>query len=388
MTAPAGVPAFFAAAFAWNFGLGMTHLLVPLYAYELGFSGVAIGSLVALPVLAQVGLNLLAGAWTDRVGGRRLALASCAATVAASAIFASAHTFAALFAGQLAFIVARALFWPATWSLATLLPGDRGRTMGHLNSTTSLGQILGTGAAGLLLTYFGFTVAFGALGAIGGVLAFVLMLAFAPLRPRAPDRPRPLLAAYGGLFRRRSMYYAIMCAYVSALPFSLSLSFYPILLVAQGFSSDAAGWMLALRGVGSVAAGFVAARLVRRTSDARVPVVSGVGVALSVFLVAAVRDPIVISAFLFGVGLGSGVMTLFFQLLISELSVAGERGSALALGGLGWSLSHLTTPLIMGVLKDRYGIVPAFYILGVIALAWALALLPMHRWAFRSGQPS
>ncbi len=31
---------------------------------------------------------------------------------------------------------------------------------------------------------------------------------------------------------------------------------------------------------------------------------------------------------------------------------------ALALGGLGWSASHLTTPLLMGFLADRYGIIP------------------------------
>jgi len=37
-----------------------------------------------------------------------------------------------------------------------------------------------------------------------------------------------------------------------------------------------------------------------------------------------------------------------FQITISEASAPAERGSALALGGLGWSVSHLSTPLIMG----------------------------------------
>jgi MFS family permease len=82
------------------------------------------------------------------------------------------------------------------------------------------------------------------------------------------------------------------------------------------------------------------------------------------------------------VGLASGIMTLFFQMLISEISTADNRGSALALGGLGWGLSHFSTPLVMGYLTDHLGILPAFYILGGFAFAWGLALIPMHRWAF------
>jgi MFS family permease len=77
-------------------------------------------------------------------------------------------------------------------------------------------------------------------------------------------------------------------------------------------------------------------------------------------------------------------MTLYFQITISEASLLEERGSALALGGLGWSASHLSTPLIMGLLSDRYGIVTAFYVLGLCALVFAVALVYMRRWAFAS----
>jgi MFS family permease len=76
-------------------------------------------------------------------------------------------------------------------------------------------------------------------------------------------------------------------------------------------------------------------------------------------------------------------MTLYFQITISEASKPEERGSALALGGMGWSFSHLSTPVIMGLLADRYGIVEAFYAVGALALACAVAIAFMRRWAFR-----
>jgi MFS family permease len=80
-------------------------------------------------------------------------------------------------------------------------------------------------------------------------------------------------------------------------------------------------------------------------------------------------------------------MTLYFQITISEASRTEERGSALALGGMGWSISHLTTPLLMGFLSDRYGIVTGFYALGAFALACAFAVGVLRRWAF-SAPPS
>jgi predicted MFS family arabinose efflux permease len=321
------------------------------------------------------------------VGGKRLALGSCLAFAAAGVVFVFAASFAVLLLAQLLVIVSRAMFWPATWSLGSQLPGDRGAQMGRLNSITNAGQIVGTVAAGLALAHFGFATGFWLVAVFGGILSFALLNAFAAPAPRAAATPPRMFAAYLELARRPSIWFALMCAYVSALPFSLSFSFYPLLLVSQGFASDEAGWMLAVRAVGAVFAGATAARYVRRVAARAIPFAAALAVALSVLLVAAFDHAVPIAALLFLVGFASGVMTLYFQLLISELSSAETRGSALALGGLGWGLSHLTTPLIMGALKDTLGIEAGFYAMGAIAIAWAAALPPTQRWAFRGGRP-
>jgi hypothetical protein len=145
--------------------------------------------------------------------------------------------------------------------------------------------------------------------------------------------------------------------------------------------------MIALRAVGSVFAGVTAARFVHGVAERSIPVASALTVGATVFLVASFSHPLPISLVFFLVGLSSGVMTLYFQLLVSDLSSIEIRGSALALAGLGWSLSHLTTPLMMGVFVDAFGIATAFYLLGGIATSWGLLLAPMHRWAFRMGKP-
>jgi MFS family permease len=373
--------AFFLAALAWNFGLGMTWLAVPLYAYAQGLSNAEIGILFAVPVLAQAPLNLVGGAYTDRIGGRRILLGSCVATIAAGLWFMFAQGFWMLLAGQIVFILARASFWPATWAMASELPGERGTQLGHLNAATNFGQIVGTTLCGFLLAAAGFALTFGVLAATG-VIGLAAGLWTQPQPPK-PAPGRHVLAGYLPLLRQRIIGYAIMCAYLSALPFSLSMSFYPLLLAQYGYGEGTSGVLLALRAVGSILASLLASRFVRTGPQTLWPVACGVAVAASVGLLPAINHLAPIAFWLFVVGAGTAAMTLYFQITIAEASRPEERGSALALGGLGWSVSHLTTPLLMGFLADRYGIVTGFYVLGGFALLCALAIAFLRTWAFR-----
>ena len=296
---------FYSSAFAWNFALGMTQLLIPLYARELGYSGVEIGSLIALPVIVQVVFNLIGGAWTDRIGGMNISLVAFAATAAAGIMFAASSSFAGLFAAQIMMTVARAVYWPASWTLVSQLPGERGRLMGTLNAITGSGQIAGTVGSGIIIAGWGFGAGFATVAAMGAA-SFALGLTFRYAPPAREKAPAPMLATYRMLLGRRSIYYGILCAYISALPFSLSVSFYPILLVEQGFGSEAAGWLVGMRALGAIAAGVVLARFVKHAEGSSVPLASALAVAASVGLVALFTNPAIIAFFLFGVGLGSG----------------------------------------------------------------------------------
>lgn len=374
-------PAFFLAALAFNLGLGMTWLAVPLYAYTQGLSNAEIGMLFAVPVFAQAPLNLVGGAYTDRIGGRRILLGSSIATIAASLWFMVAQGFWMLLAGQLGFILARAAFWPATWAMATELPGARGVQLGRLNAVTNFGQIVGTTLCGFLLAATGFQLTFLILAATGAI-AFVAGLGTLAQAPKAVPS-RHVLAAYLPLLRQRIILYCVLCAYLSALPFSLGMSFYPVLLAHYGYGEAASGVLLALRAVGSIASSLLAGRFVRTGPKTLWPVGCGIAVAAAVGFMPVVNHVAPIAFWLLVVGAGTAAMTLYFQITISEMSGPQERGSALALGGLGWSVSHLSTPLLMGFLADRYGIVAGFYVLGMLALLCAGAIAVMRGWAFR-----
>jgi MFS family permease len=372
---------FFLASLVWNLGLGMTWLVVPLYAASQGLSNAQIGILFSMPVLAQASLNLLGGAYTDRVGGRRIMLSSCWMVAISALWFMVAEGFWMLLAGQIGLVLARAAFWPATWAMASELPGNRGIELGRLNAVTNVGQIAGGGLCGFLLAATTFDTTFAALGATG-LVAFAAGLATHSARPKREAAGRSVLGAYGPLLRHRIIRYSIFCAYISALPFSLSMSFYPLLLAHYGYGEEVSGVLVALRALGAIGAGLIAARFVRTGPETLWPVVCGVAVAAGVGLLPAINHVVPIGLWMLVVGFGSGAMTLYFQITIAEASRPEERGAALALGGMGWSLSHLSTPLLMGLLADRYGIVEAFYVLGAVGLACAVLIAWMRRWAF------
>ena len=364
----------------------MTYVVVPLYAHAQGLSGVEIGFLFSLPVFFQVVFNLIGGAYTDRIGGRTIMLAACVLLGLGALEFVFARGFWTLFAGQVLFVLARAAFWPATWALASELPGPRSLQLGRLNALTNTGQIAGTVSAGFILAMAGFTASFLTLAAMG----FLSLVAGLPAKqlPRKPVEPgRSVFANYALLLKRPVVWYTVTCAYLSALPFSLSMSFYPLLLKDFGYESQASGILIALRAVGSIAAGLVAARFVKTGAASLSPVVAGVSVALSVGLLPVINHSLAIAVLMLVVGLGSGIMTLYFQVTMSDFTAPGERGSALALGGLGWGFSHLTTPLAMGYLADHIGLVPGFYVLGAFALAWTAMLALLRPWAFAHAKP-
>src|ERR1700716_550426 len=177
---------FFLSSLAWNFGLGMTWLSIPLYASFQGLSNAQIGLLIALPVLAQAPLNLLGGAYADHIGGRRIVLGSFGMLALGGLWFIAARGFWMLMAGQVVLVLSRAAFWPATWAMASELPGARGVQLGRLNAVTNFGQIVGTVLCGFLLAAAGFQATFAVLAATG-VISLIAGWATPVTRAKPPS---------------------------------------------------------------------------------------------------------------------------------------------------------------------------------------------------------
>ena len=357
----------------------MTWLAVPLYAHAQGLSNAEIGAIISLPVIAQAPFNLAGGAFADRLGGRVIMLFSAFALGGAALWLSLAEGFWMLLSSQVVLVFSRAIFWPATWAMASELPGERGVQLGRLNAAINLGQISGTAMCGALLAAFGFPATFAVLLA-ASCAAFVAALYTQPLN-RGPAGRRPLFGAYLPLLRQRIIRYSMVCAYLSAVPFALSLSFYPLLFLHHGYGNDASGAFLALRSVGAFFAALVGGHFVRSGPRTLWPVFCAFVIAVAVGCLPLTRHAGAIAFWMLLVGMGAGAIMLYIQMTISEASKTEERSSALALGSTGWNLCMLTIPLLTGFLADRYGIVASFYVIGAVTLGCALVVAGLRRWA-------
>jgi MFS family permease len=378
---------FYLSSFAWNLAHGMINVLVPLYALELGMSGVTIGSLLALPILLQVVFGLIGGAYVDRVGAKNMMHAACLLLTIASVIFLLSEGYPGLLLGFSLSVLSRATFWPANYALGSQLPGDRSRNMGWLNSVCSVGQIAGTAIAGMLIWAIGFMGSFWIAGACG--LAATLLTSAMAGRPVTRSAQGPgIFATYRALAAQRPMYFCMACAYLAVLPFTIVASFGAILLVSSGYSTGATGWLLTLRAIGAIFAGTALVRVFRAPLDRRVPLWTCAAIGAGFGLLPVFDDPWPIGVFLFLLGLASGVISIYFQLLVSTISPDAQRGAAISYGGLGWNISNLTMPVIMGAFMDAFDIRTAFYLLGAMMLVGTALLVPLYRWAFPAGIPA
>ncbi len=371
---------FFLCSFTWNYGLGMTWLVVPLYAHDQGLSPAEIGTLFSAPVIAQIVITVVGGAYVDRFGGKRVVIASSLLMAVASVQFLFAQGYWELMAAQAVLVLSRASFWPANWSIATELPGDRRVQTGRVNAVTNVGHIFGNASAGFVLALGGFQAALSMLAAIGFAAAVAGI--WTPQAPRKRNAGQGLFANFAPLLGTRILYYAVMCAYLSALPFSLSVSFYPLLLQAVGYGEESSGLMVTLRAVGGIAAGLMMAKFIRTGPASPWPIYAGILVALGVAVTPLFSHWGPLGFLLFTVGAGSGLMTVYFQITIAEAVPVDMRGSAMALGGMGWGVSHLSTPLLIGLVAQHFSLGAGFYAVGALGLAAALAVAFTRQWAF------
>jgi len=169
------------------------------------------------------------------------------------------------------------------------LPGERGSLMGTLNAITSFGQIAGTVCAGMIIAGWVSARVFWTVAAMGVLsLPSASRSATHPPPERRP-RSRCLRAIECCSAGARSLRHHVR--YISALPFSLSVSFYPILLIEQGSARKRlAGSSNASPGCDLQRAS-CSRRFVKHADDSSVPLASALAVAASVGLVALFTNP-------------------------------------------------------------------------------------------------
>ena len=317
---------------------------------DLGLSAAAAGVLTTLPVLCMGAFAPLAPRVAARVPMER-ALVACALLTAAGTGIRALGTTGAMFAAGLAIGVAIALAQALLPVLIrTAYHSASGLLTGAFSMALVLGSVLAAGAAvplGRALGGWEWSLAFWALPAL---------VAAAVWWPAA-RRPGTTVARGGGAALRFSLLAWAVCGFfgVQSMAFYASLSWIPSILEDGGWSSEAAGGLLAFGALCGLAPAFMVPVLAARAAD-QMRLLLAIVLVPSAGLLGVLLVPDLAPLWMVLIGFGqSGALGLALAL---PLQRGGDAPTVASLTAMALCVGYLVAaagPWLLGAVHDASG---------------------------------
>lgn len=352
--------------------------LLPGYTHRFGLSGVEQGMLLAATGLATLAISLPAGVLADRIGARRLTLASgwlMAASVLGQAV---APSFEVLLLARLVFGLGYGIVWTA--GLAWLAGASRrDDALGGTVASSGVGGMIGPAFAGFLAQYFGLAAPFVVAAAMFVVVtACLTRIHLAVEASSAREKIGASLKIAAG--DRRTLV-ATAAIVIAGLTSSVTFLLAPAELHAAGASAGTIGLVFSGAAVlfigGSTATTWAGSRAIRVATALGAALL----LALAVSPAALSAAPIAVIAMVVATaGARSVLWTVGYP-----LGAAGAEASGIGLGvvmGLlngVWALVAVVSPLFAGALIGTMA-APSIFALTEIS---ALVVLAAVWWQVR-----
>jgi len=369
---------FYSTAAIWNLTNGMMMILVPLYALSLGFSILKIGSVIALPVLMMFGIRFVGGALCDRFGERLILQLCYLFSVLSVILLLQAKGFGSLFLSQTVANCSRSLFWTPAQSLATQLPGASvGKRLGHLSAWNHVGNLLGISIGGVLAALLGYYGSFLVLIGVSVICVFLGLFLPRVERKASGRTVWQITAGIGRFVRVPQVWLGIFASFAAALPSTLTQSLFPVYLSQLNYGEQWIGLTVSGRALGTIAIVLILGPLITAT---RLMGFFTLGTAaLGIFIAGSglLEELYLLGPCIVAVGTSGGVLDLWYQVQATELSEARDRSMAMATTSLGWPLSLIITPLLLGWLAHTKGFQFTFVVTGVF---FVLVAAGSHIW--------
>jgi MFS family permease len=337
-------------------GVGIVVPLLPIYAHDLGASGMYIGLIFGAFSISRTFLLPYFGRQSDKKGRKPFIVAGLFAYTVVSLAFMLSNSVESLIALRFLQGIASAMIMPAVQAyVGDITPdGREGFTMGLFNMSMFLGLSIGPLIGGIIRDRFSLDTSFASMG----FLTFLgFMLSFFLLPPTKSERVvsrgiEPLAWKWvlqdkemAGLFFFRLAYAACIGVIWSFLPvladleFSLSSSSIGILVTIGVFSS----------GLLHVPMGFMADRMNRKM----MVVAGGLIITYAIFSFdwADSFGDLLSASILFGLG-GGVAMPALMALAVLKGSEIDGMGSVMGILAMAHSLGMLAGSLLAGLMMD------------------------------------
>ena len=353
-------------------GLGIVVPLLPIYAEDLGASGIAIGLMIAGFSISRGVLQPFMGGLSDRHGRKRFMIAGLSLYAFIGLLFPLANSVEHLVIIRIVHGVGSAMITPIAMSyVGDLAPPDQeGRYMGMFNIALFSGIGFGPIIGGIFRDTLGFDSAFYAMSALSALSLVLLLVALPSDHGAKGGRDTPSILTTMRRMSRNVRVMGVLLSRMSTMVIVVpTFAFLPILMTRFMDSSGAEiGLVIAARTLTNAALQVPAGRIVDRANKVNVLVIGSLVVVASTFVIpfADTFTQLIIIFIVMGAGEAFVAPTLG-AFAILEGRVYGQ-GAMMGVFNMSMSAGILVGSLAAGLLVDSYGVEYAFPFVAVALL--------------------
>jgi multidrug resistance protein len=361
-------------------GIGIIAPLLPIYAKNLGATGVWIGVIFAGYAISRTIILPFAGKLSDRRGRKLIISVGLFIFALSSFAYILANNVVSLLVIRLLQGAAAGLVQPIAQAyIGDIAPaGEEGKWMGLFNATFLVGWGCGPLIGGILTDYFGMNSAFYVMGGLN-VLAFVGVSLFLPevvhrekeMAPESSFREMASSNLSWGLFSFQvgdSAHRGIVQTFMPIFG-GLTLS----------LSSSLVGTILSVLVLGAGLIQIFTGRLADRFNKRAIVVMGSLGILVSMILVPQAVGFWSLMLFLAIAIVGDATALPSASALVIEEGRKFGMGMSMAMFNMGLGVGMSVGPILAGLMSDLLGVEFSFYFMAVLMLICTVAFSQFTR---------
>jgi MFS family permease len=351
--------------------MSLLSTVIPLFARELGASGVVIGFTVAGYWISRILLEIPSGLISQRFGYFRSMVVGLGLNVAGALLSAFAQDpFQFFLARALMGIGAPLFFAVATTFVLNLFDKERrGGAMGIFQGIEFGGSILGSAFSGYLAAMFNFRTSF--LVSAGLILLSMVPLVLLPhIRGESGRMVTGSSLSFSDIrevLRNRNLLIVSSATFAEfVMSIGVLMTIFPLFAVESlGISLTDVGLLMGSRSVGFVLAMFTMGAISDRVG--RKPVLL-FGLGATAVLIGFVSSFWGIAAVIFVLGITTGAIWIVSPVLAAESVEPDQRGAAIGTYRTFFDLGSILGPIVMASVFEAYGMVPCLFLASALLL--------------------
>jgi DHA1 family multidrug resistance protein-like MFS transporter len=355
-------------------GIGIIAPLLPIYARNLGATGVWVGVIFAGYAISRTVVLPFVGRLSDRRGRKLVISVGLFVFILTSFAYVLADSVVTLLVIRLLQGVAAGFVQPIAQAyIGDIAPeGEERKWMGFFNATFLFGWGCGPLMGGILTDYFGMDSAFYVMGGLN-VVAFLGVTIFLPEVARKQRETVPV-SSFKGIASSNLSRGLFSFQVGDAAHRGIVQTFVPVFGgLTIGLSSSLIGTILSVLVMGAGVIQVFTGRLADRFNKRRVVIIGSIGIILSMVVIPQAVSFWTLMVFLAIAIIGDATAVPSASALVIAEGRKFGMGMSMAMFNIGLGVGMSVGPILAGLAADLWGVESAFYFMAALMVVSTIA---------------